>query len=352
MNPTDLPSTARAISPDSAENWTMEGPWTTSPGVHRLPLPLPNDGLRAVNVYALVDQGELTLIDGGWAIPEARAQLERQLRVLGFGIGDISQILVTHIHRDHYTLASQINAEYGVPISIGIGERPTLESIATGEREGASDYVAVLREAGAERVAGEWLSLPRTSFPPSAWRMPTRWIDDGATTPAGGGVLEAIHTPGHTRGHLVYRDAARGLLFSGDHVLPTITPSLGYSLPLLDDPLGMFLESLRKVRGYGDSRLLAAHGPVASSVHARVDELLAHHERRLQLTYDLLRHGADTAFSVAEGLTWTRRETPLMDLDAYNRGLAIMETRAHLILLVARGRAGLRFEEGVARYSA
>ena len=40
--------------------------------------------------------------------------------------------------------------------------------------------------------------------------------------------LRAVHTPGHTLGHLVYHDAASEIMFAGDHVLPHITPSIGF----------------------------------------------------------------------------------------------------------------------------
>ena len=43
-------TTARQISPDSGALWTEEGAWLVAPGVYRIPLPLPMDGLRAVNV--------------------------------------------------------------------------------------------------------------------------------------------------------------------------------------------------------------------------------------------------------------------------------------------------------------
>ena len=74
------PSTAHAISPDSGTHWTEPGAWTVAPGVHRIPLPLPMDGLRAVNVYVLETDDGLTLIDGGWAIDVSRTQLEQSLK--------------------------------------------------------------------------------------------------------------------------------------------------------------------------------------------------------------------------------------------------------------------------------
>ncbi len=51
-----------------------------------------------------------------------------------------------------------------------------------------------------------------------------------------------IETPGHTRGHVVFSDPASRLLFTGDHVLPTITPSIGFEPVATDNPLGDFLE--------------------------------------------------------------------------------------------------------------
>ena len=52
-----LPSLGRVsdrnVSPDSGQHWADEGAWPVAPGVHRIPLPLPTDGLRAVNVYAI-----------------------------------------------------------------------------------------------------------------------------------------------------------------------------------------------------------------------------------------------------------------------------------------------------------
>lgn len=149
--------------------------------------------------------------------------------------------------------------------------------------------------------------------------------------------MSAVSTPGHTRGHFVFADLADGLLFAGDHVLPTITPSIGFEGDPSDQPLGDFLSSLAKVRALPDLRVLPAHGPVGMSSHTRVDELLEHHDHRLALCVEALRAGEQTAYQVATQLPWTRRSHELDDLDPFNASLATMETRVHLLLLVARG---------------
>ena len=83
MSPTD---TAHSVSPDSGQHWTEPGAWPVADGVHRIPLPLPMDGLKAVNVYAIETEQGLTLVDGGWAIEEGRSLLEKSLRDIGFGL--------------------------------------------------------------------------------------------------------------------------------------------------------------------------------------------------------------------------------------------------------------------------
>ena len=113
--------TAYAVSPDSGEHWSAEGAWQVAEGIHRIPLPLPMDGLKAVNVYAIETDDGLVLIDGGWAIEVARDLLERCLRDVGYGFGDIRRFLVTHIHRDHYTLATVLGHEFGADVALGLG---------------------------------------------------------------------------------------------------------------------------------------------------------------------------------------------------------------------------------------
>jgi glyoxylase-like metal-dependent hydrolase (beta-lactamase superfamily II) len=150
--------------------------------------------------------------------------------------------------------------------------------------------------------------------------------------------LQVIHTPGHTRGHVVFRDAEAGLLFTGDHVLPHITPSIGFEPTPPSLPLAEFLASLRAMTRLPDARMLPAHGPVAPSVHQRVDELLRHHEDRLARTLEQVVAGRTTVHEIARGLDWTRRQRKLDELDAFNQMLAVLETKAHLDLLAETGR--------------
>jgi len=330
--------TTGPVSPDSGEHWTEPGAWPAAPGVHRIPLPLPTDGLKAVNVYVLETDDGLTLIDAGWAIEVARDLLEASLRSLGHATSEISRFLVTHVHSDHYTQAVTVRRDFGAHISLGLGDKPTLDALLDRPDRHHDPHVALLHRAGAHDIAEQWRAFNEAHDPDlSVWGYPDAWLEDDHPIAVGDRTLDAVATPGHTQGHFVFADRAAGLLFAGDHVLPTITPSIGFEPVPTAAPLADFLGSLTKVRGLDDLTLLPAHGPVAPSSHTRIDELLVHHDVRLTLCRDAVAPGTRTAYDVATVLPWTRHDRAFSDLDVFNAALATLETRAHLELLVARG---------------
>lgn len=347
-----LVARARLVRNVGVDDWTAPGAFEVASGVYRIPLPLPNDGLRAVNVYAILEGNALALVDGGWAIPEASSRLASGLGSLGCEAADIAEILVTHVHRDHYTQAVALRREHGMPVSLGSGERPALETIQRPGRFAYDNRMELLRRCGAAEIV-ERLAAGRSDqaeLDRSLWASPDIWLEEGALVLGSGRHLEVVETPGHTRGHVVFHDPAERLLFAGDHVLPTITPSIALEPVLSPNPLGDYLASLARVRAMPDALLLPAHGPVAGSVHARIDELVDHHGRRLEATLVAVAKGAESAFETAGRLHWTRRERSFEDLDLFNQMLAVTETAAHLDLLVAQGRLVRVLADGVDHY--
>jgi glyoxylase-like metal-dependent hydrolase (beta-lactamase superfamily II) len=335
----------------SPSDWTEPGAFEVADGVHRIPLPLPMDGLRAVNVYAIDTDEGLTLVDGGWAIDEARVALEEALASMGRKVSEITRFLVTHAHRDHYTQAVAVRREFGSHVSLGIGDKATLDLI--GAPRDVDPTAAQLRRAGAESLASQWTALLAEHEPPDprTWESPDAWLEGDHPITAGARTLDAVSTPGHTQGHFVFVDREAGLLFAGDHVLPTITPSIGFEPAYADQPLGDFLSSLAKVRALPDLRLLPAHGAVTASSHTRIDELVAHHDERLALCLAAVGSRTRTARDVAADLPWTRRGRAFSELDVFNAALASMETMAHLDLLAARGDLTRVEDDGVRSYS-
>lgn len=334
----------------SDQSWTEPGAHPVADGVHRIPLPLPMDGLRAVNVYVLESDDGLVLVDGGWAIPESRAQFDASLKELGYGVADIRRFLVTHMHRDHYTQAIAVRNEVGSHVALGIGDKATLD-LMHDDALNEDPNAARLRAAGAESLAEGWRSMMPGERPPmDDFGYPDEWLERDAAIEVGARTLDAVSTPGHTQGHFVFADRAAGLLFAGDHVLPTITPSIGFEPAYVQQPLRDFLGSLAKVRAMPDLRLLPAHGPVTESSHARIDELVEFHDVRLADSLAAVEAGATDAWQVAQQLPWTRRHRKASELNPFDAVLAAFETLAHLELLAARGQVTRTEVDGTVRF--
>jgi glyoxylase-like metal-dependent hydrolase (beta-lactamase superfamily II) len=331
--------------------WESEGVYQVAEGVYRVPLPLPSDGLRAVNVYLVVHDDDVVIIDSGWADDESRGLLVRALSAIDLSPESISRFLVTHMHRDHFEQALSVRRDFGTRVALGRGEVRAIEVSMSSASAPLDIHVSELLELGAVALAEQVHQLLVNYEGRAALEYPDDWLEEGDIATPGGRMLTAVSTPGHTRGHFVFHDSAAHLLFAGDHVLPTITPSIGFEVPLSDNPLGDFLGSLARVRARADARLLPAHGPVAGSVHARIDELVEHHGRRLDQCWVALRSGGVTAFDVAQQLHWTRRERQFVELDVFNSMLAVSETGFHLALLVAQGRATVTLDGGVRHFT-
>jgi glyoxylase-like metal-dependent hydrolase (beta-lactamase superfamily II) len=342
------------LTENDTRDWTEPGIYSVAPGVYRIPLPLPHDALRAVNIYAITDGSKLVLIDSGWALDAAREGLATALKGIGAGLGDVSQFLVTHVHRDHYTQAVVLRREFGGKIALGQLEEPSLKIAADPEVQQMNAQVDLLRQGGAEEVVTALVTMfggvTRTDV--DLWENPDEWLTPGRRTVLPGRDLDVVHTPGHTAGHVVFVDGDAELLFSGDHVLPHITPSIGFQPAPAELPLNDYLDSLRLVRALPDMRMLPAHGPVSASVHTRVDELLEHHRQRLETMGTKVLEGKSTAYETALSLGWTRRLRKLPEMDAFNQMLAVLETGAHLDLLVSQGKLAATEVDGVRHYSA
>ena len=330
----------------SQPSWDTPGTFEVASGVHRIPLPLPGDGLKAVNVYAIEDGDGLALVDTGSFRPESIAALEQGLSALDAGLTDITKVLATHAHYDHYGLAAKIRASSGAEVVIGDQETKLL-GVAIDD-DSFNRWVEHRRQWLGRHGAGALLDAIEgferrhqldTVRDSGRWEPPDRLLADGETVRLHSRTLHVHWTPGHTRGHIVYHDRANGLLFAGDHVLPHITPSLGFE-PFADGrALELFLGSLAAIRDLPVHSVLPGHGPEFADLAGRVDALVEHHRVRLATCVSVISgEGARSADAVARQLTWTSRGRSFSELDPFNRMLAVTETVTHLEWLVESGR--------------
>jgi glyoxylase-like metal-dependent hydrolase (beta-lactamase superfamily II) len=303
-----------------------------------IPVPIPHNPLRYVSVYAFaLDGGGLGLLDTGWESDDGWTALTDGLASIGGGIGDVRGVLVTHLHFDHLGLAHRVRDATGAWIAMHPADA---HAVAALTRQGAVEMAAAeiefLVSLGAQReeaVSDVGPAERLSAFTRMA--VPDRLLEDGEHADFPGWRMRAVHTPGHTPGHLCFAEERTGLFFSGDHVLPRISPNISTGSTGLAHPLRDFLDSLSAVRDLAPAEVLPAHEWRFRGLDDRVDSLTAHHELRLTELLTAIRRNPDsTPWELAAHLTWSR------PWDQYERGMrifAVTETDAHLRLLASRG---------------
>ena len=304
-------------------------------GVWSIALPFPNPLGYTISYSVRVDEGFL-LIDLGWDSDEAWDALVRGLRQAGGEVSDVVGVVITHIHPDHFGLAERLKANSRAWIATHPAERSHV----------AIDDAA--RDAFLTKM-NQWLvdcDCPASEFEALAsnadevrsrlaTRYPDVFLEDNDEVPGSGGNLVALHTPGHTPGHLCIVDSDRHLLFTGDHVLPRVTPNVSWRPDVDPDPLLDFMSSLKRLRWYGDYLVMPGHEWAFDNLITRLDELEHHHVERLDEVAAVVAAGARSTWEVTSAVKWHR---PFSSLEPRARRSALGETGSHLIRLAALGR--------------
>ncbi|QKV95222.1 MBL fold metallo-hydrolase [Streptomyces sp. NA02950] len=322
-------------------------------GVWSIPVPIPDNPLGHTLVHLLdTDRGPV-LIDTGWDDPTAWDTLTAGLEACGTSVTGLHGVLITHHHPDHHGLSARVREASGAWIAMHPADATLVRRTRDAEPARRLDYLAgKLAAAGAPEDHLAPLHTARAAgrtgtFPGQRAALPDREIAPGALLGLPGRRLRAVWTPGHTPGHVCLHLEERhpanapghGRLFSGDHLLPGISPHIGlYEDPedtTVTDPLGDYLASLERVAALGPAEVLPAHQHPFTDAPARVRALRHHHEQRLTGLLALLTTPL-TPWRLAEAMEWNR---PWAEIPYASRNIAVSEAEAHLRHLVTRGRA-------------
>ncbi len=238
------------------------------PGLWSIPVPLPI-AVRYVLVYAFeTDQGPY-LVDAGWNTDDAYDALCRGLDTAGFAMSDVQGVMVTHIHPDHYGLAGRVRESSDAWIALHPADAALIH-----DRYEAPDALlegmrGQLRRLGAPPSEIDVLTnsaMPVRGFVDLA--VPDVLLEDGERPDIPGWDLTSVWTPGHSPGHLCFWEPGNRVMLTGDCVLPRITPNIGYNPQTGDNPLGDYLDSLRRLATFEASALAGARVRVRRSACA------------------------------------------------------------------------------------
>lgn len=308
-----------------------------------IPAPLPFKSPPWVNTYAIEVGDGLTLIDCGTDWEPGRDALRDGFAALGLDESAVHTLLVSHLHPDHVGMSSRLVNELGCRFVMHerAGKLVTRYNDTPGYVErlrGISTTHGVpapILEAASNVVRPDYMPLIEP---------PDHLVADGDEIDLGGGrTLTVVHTPGHEPAHICLRDSRTGIFFSGDHVLPRISPVIMYDLDI-GDPLGDYMASLRRLIAMNIGLTYPAHGTIIDRGDERAHQIVLHHDRRLGDMAEVVAAGDTTAWEVM-----TRSFRP--NLTPVEARLAFLETISHLEHLRLRGRIQTTDRDGKTVYT-
>ncbi|MEF3307155.1 MBL fold metallo-hydrolase [Paenibacillus sp. GYB003] len=294
----------------------------------KVPLPFP---LRWVNSYVVRSGGGWTLIDPGLHTEEAERLWEAAMKQFDLPITALDGIVLTHHHPDHYGLSGWFQQRSGAKVHLSkVGAEQARALWGEGETMSGT-LLALFRRHGMDEATLEKMTDHMTGFMPQVSPQPELTaIDPDNLFSIGDRTCRPIVTPGHAAGHLCFYDEERAELFCGDHVLPQITPNVGYIPGFDEDPLSSYMRSLKEVGGLNVELAYPGHREPFRGFGARAAEIVRHHEERLAAMEAALTEPR-SAFELCIAYFGNR-------LSIHQLRFALSETIAHLICLRNGGR--------------
>lgn len=266
-----------------------------------VPVPMPGGYLRySLSVVSFEAAGGVGILDPGWPGAASLESLDAFLQRFDRSLGSVRTVVATHAHPDHLGLAPRLREIGGAELIWGRAEQeamdaPEPDAVAAIDGWGAPPAVAAHLRG---RIPGDGPSSPAVRA--------DRYLDDGDRIEMGSARLRAVLTPGHTPGHLCLVDEDRRLLFSGDHVLPTVFPGIGLSHAPGPDPIADYLTSLERLALYDDFDVIPGHGYRFRGLAARRAATAEHIRRRSDEVAAVLEREPDASvWAIASRLTWT-----------------------------------------------
>jgi glyoxylase-like metal-dependent hydrolase (beta-lactamase superfamily II) len=322
------------------------------PGIYwiKMPISLADVDLDHINVYLVRDGDSYLLIDTGWNTDDSMKALKNGLADIGADIREISRIVVTHVHPDHYGMAGRIKKLSGASLSMHDIEKGFISSRYIDMNELLHQTGSLLRACGVPDALTASLrdaSVDLRQYIEPVF--PDATLHHGETISAGPFTFTVIWTPGHSSGHICLYEPEKKVLFSGDHILLTITPNVSVNPQSIENPLGRYIQSLGEMKRLDVDLVLPGHDAPFSGLGPRIEEIIRHHAERNQEILRALDTRAGTTYELASAITWGDRAR-FSDLPDFHKRMAVFETLAHVDMMAAERRLDRYTRNGIMYY--
>jgi glyoxylase-like metal-dependent hydrolase (beta-lactamase superfamily II) len=305
-------------------------------GIYQLKVPMlisDQSDLPFINAYIIRGEKGYLLVDAGWNTDAAYSTLEKGMAELNATVKDISQIVVTHVHPDHYGMAGHVKKVSGATLAMHHLEKEIIEPRYV-HMESLLNAIDILLAANGvpekmiNNLTNATVGLEQYVVP----TMPDILLHDGDTISTGLLNFKVLWSPGHSSGHICLYEAERKTLLSGDHILPTITPNISIHPEAIENPLGRYFDSLHELKKLDVERVLPGHETIFTNFKERIDDILHHHEVRNGEILAALADKPKTSFEVAQKIRWGYKKN-YSHLPDFHKRMAVLETLAHLEMM-------------------
>lgn len=312
-------------------------------GVTRVPVPIGINSIETVNVYVLADGDQVTLVDCGIWRPGPDGgigALESGLQRAGYALRDVSRIIVTHAHIDHYGLAGRLLELTGAQLWMHAMTDLDCEKYrhpGTAEARRRDMY----EDHGLPADEISQIADTLATWMPylySVVEASTR-LRGGEKVRVGNRELEVLHTPGHSFGHICLWSPSDGLLFSGDHLLPGVTPPVTFERGFDADPMRSYLGSLDRIAECDPQLVLPGHGQPFGEGARRAASIRRNKLRRTEAIRRMIEESPCTVSEIADRLV-------AKAVMKFQRNLAVTETLSHIAYLRYSGHVERRIRPG------
>jgi len=296
-------------------------------GIYHIPLELPWSSPGFVNVYLIDDTDGFIMIDCGVNGDHYFELLSKKFREINIKFNEIKLLIGTHMHSDHIGLSEKIRDE-GIPFALYENSIDFIDKYNdwTIRFKELKDYAIT---QGAPKSFVNSISEIQTPFYAGKVSRPDVLLKEGRIKNLNRDI-ETIFTPGHDITEISLHDTASKIIFSGDHILPKITPFIPTESKD-SDMLAKYTESLDKVDKIKHDIIAPGHGNLISEPHSRIKQMKLHHKRRSEKILSILEEKSFTGWEMVNNV-FPRK------LDDMNLRLAFQETMAHLKYLENLGK--------------